>query len=81
MTGRCTIYATRPEHCRTFPLAAGFMPPKCTYTFEGARRSGTCQPDVCGDDICCAYPRLDGEPLAMSAAPPIGQPCKHLTRT
>lgn len=81
MIGRCAIYADRPEHCRTFPTAVDLVPPRCTYTFDGCKRSGTCRPEVCGEGICCAYPRHEGKPLGPPAAPPVGKPCEHLTWT
>ena len=78
--GRCTIYENRPAFCRDYPKVTDFLPPDCTFHFVGAERRGSCQPEVCGQNMCCAYPREGGEPTGISLDSLAGgMPCKHLT--
>lgn len=77
--GRCGIYESRPQFCRDYPRPGDFLPPACTYTFEGNVRKGECQPDICLENCCCNYPREGGEPEGKSLDELIGGvPCKHL---
>lgn len=77
--GRCGIYAKRPQFCRDYPRVYDFLPPSCTFYFVGEERRGSCQPEVCQSDICCAYPREGGEPEGKAMDAMIGgEPCKHL---
>lgn len=77
--GRCGIYAKRPQFCRDYPQVHDFLPPSCTFHFVGEERRGSCQPEVCQQDICCAYPREGGEPEGTSMDPFVGgMACKHL---
>jgi hypothetical protein len=77
--GRCGIYATRPQFCQDYPKVTDFVPSGCTYSFLGSERTGTCQPEVCQENICCAYPREAGEPEGVSLDSLAGgRPCKHL---
>ena len=77
--GRCGIYGDRPKFCRDYPQVQDFLPPKCTFSFVGSERRGECQPEVCQEDCCCAYPREGGNPEGVSLDSLAGgQPCKHL---
>ena len=77
--GRCGIYSSRPKFCQDYPRVTDFIPPGCTYSFLGSERTGTCQPEICQENICCAYPREGGEPEGLSLDSLAGgQPCKHL---
>lgn len=77
--GRCGIYSTRPQFCQDYPRVHDFIPPGCTYHFIGAERHGSCQPQICQENICCAYPREGGEPEGVSMDELAGgEPCKHL---
>jgi len=77
--GRCGIYSTRPQFCQDYPRVQDFIPPGCTYSFIGSERTGSCQPNVCQENICCAYPREGGEPEGVSLDEFAGgEPCKHL---
>ena len=77
--GRCGNYGGRPAFCRDYPKVTDFVPPGCTYHFVGEERRGSCQPEVCGQNICCAYPREGGEPEARALDSLAGGlPCKHL---
>ena len=79
--GRCGVHGTdeRPKFCEDYPTPTSFLPPGCTYRFEGNTRFGECQPDVCLDDNCCNYPREGGEPQGKSLDSRAGGlPCKHL---
>ena len=77
--GRCAIYKARPARCVEYPVQGDFIPPGCTFRFNGNERSGTCQPEVCGENNCCNWPREGGEPTAKSLdALAGGLPCKHL---
>jgi hypothetical protein len=77
--GRCGIYPTRPQFCRDYPQVHDFIPPGCTFSFIGADRHGSCQPEICQENICCAYPREGGEPEGTSLDELAGgEPCKHL---
>lgn len=78
--GRCGNYDSRPQFCRDYPQVHDFVPPGCTYSFLGQEREGSCQPEVCQQDVCCGYPRERGEPEAKSLDFLAGgEPCKHLT--
>lgn len=77
--GRCGVYSKRPQFCRDYPQVHDFVPPGCTFHFIGEERRGSCQPEVCGQSICCAYPREGGEPEGRSLdAMAGGMPCRHL---
>jgi hypothetical protein len=77
--GRCGIYKDRPQFCRDYPRVTDFIPPGCTFHFVGSERRGSCQPEVCGQNICCAWPREGGEPEGTALDPFAGgEPCKHL---
>jgi len=77
--GRCGSYESRPTFCKVYPRITDFMPPGCTYHFVGEERRGECQPEVCGQNCCCAYPREGGEPEGKSLDHLAGGlPCKHL---
>ena len=77
--GRCGIYETRPQFCKDYPRVTDFIPEGCTFYFIGAERRGECQPEVCQERCCCAYPREGGEPLARPLDSMAGGlPCKHL---
>lgn len=80
--GKCGIYANRPQFCRDYPRVQDFMPPGCTFYFVGSERRGSCQPEVCGQSICCSWPREGGEPTGASLDSLLGgAPCKHLVWT
>lgn len=77
--GRCAIYDRRPTFCQEYPKPGDFLPPTCTFHFQGPERRGTCKPDACLEDNCCNYPREGGEPTAKARDELAGgQPCKHL---
>lgn len=77
--GRCGSYDSRPQFCRDYPQVHDFVPPGCTFSFLGAERQGSCQPEVCQQNICCGYPREGGEPEGKSLDSMIGgEPCRHL---
>lgn len=77
--GICGAYDRRPKFCQDYPQVHDFVPPGCTFHFIGSERRGECQPKVCGQNNCCAYPREGGEPEARSLdAMAGGLPCKHL---
>tara|TARA_Y100000034_G_scaffold136006_1_gene210232 strand:- start:1023 stop:1370 length:348 start_codon:yes stop_codon:yes gene_type:complete len=77
--GRCSNYEDRPEFCRSYPQIQDNLPEQCTYHFEGEKRAGVCQPEVCQEHNCCAYPRERGEPAAKSLDDMAGGlPCTHL---
>lgn len=77
--GQCGIYKSRPKFCRDYPQPGDFLPPECTYSFEGGERKGECDPSACQDGNCCNYPREGGEPEATSMDVLAGgEPCKHL---
>lgn len=77
--GRCGIYTSRPQRCVDYPVLGDFMPPGCTFVFNGTERRGSCQPEVCGEENCCNWPREGGEPEAKSLDSMAGGlPCKHL---
>lgn len=79
--GLCKLHGTpdKPQRCQEWPKASDILPSKCTYYFENGKRQGTCQPNVCQEEICCAQPRDRGEPngkfVRMEDG---GLPCKHL---
>lgn len=77
--GKCGIYNDRPKFCRVYPRVHDFLPPGCTFHFIGSERRGSCQPEVCGQNNCCSWPREEGEPegKAMDSLAG-GMPCKHL---
>jgi|SaaInlV_200m_DNA_6_1039755.scaffolds.fasta_scaffold10665_6 hypothetical protein len=78
--GRCGDYESRPQFCKDYPQVTDFVPSGCTFSFLGAERQGSCQPEECQQDICCGYPREGGEPEGTSLDAMIGgEPCKHLT--
>lgn len=72
----CAIHGHKPLFCAEYPKVDQYVPPECTYTFNGSERRGVCE---CGVGACCAVPRVDGEPGAP-AMPALagGKPCKHL---
>lgn len=77
--GRCSIYEGRPKFCRDYPKLSDILLPGCTYHFVGDGRRGSCQPEVCEENICCSYPRDGGEPEGRSMDEFAGgSPCKHL---
>ena len=79
--GRCGVYGTskRPQMCADYPRPGDFMPPSCTYRYEGNERHGECHPEVCLEDNCCNYPREGGEPEGKAMDPHVGgRGCKHL---
>ena len=81
--GSCGIYEDRPQNCRDYPQASDFRPPGCTYSFDLGVRAGSCQPTVCGENLCCGYPREGGEPAGLTSHPhapgkAAGTACKHL---
>jgi hypothetical protein len=77
--GRCGAYKNRPKFCADYPLPESFLPPSCTFYFDGDQRKGECRPDVCLDNNCCNYPREGGEPEGKSLDELAGGlPCKHL---
>jgi hypothetical protein len=78
--GRCGIYEKRPDFCHKYPRRGDYIPEGCTFTFDSEGRQGECRPDLCGDDICCAKPRTDGDPEKPGIPEGLGGfPCKHLT--
>jgi hypothetical protein len=80
--GKCGIYEERPNFCKEYPKVIDFVPPRCTFHFIGEERRGSCQPEACGQDLCCTYPRDGGEPEGTSLdAMAGGAPCKHLQWT
>lgn len=77
--GRCGIYESRPRFCREYPKPGDFLPPGCTYTFEGNERKGECQPESCQENCCCNYPREEGNPEGKGMDDKVGGlPCKFL---
>ncbi len=77
--GRCGNYEGRPSFCQTYPTVSDFVPPGCTFHFVGEERRGSCQPEVCGQNNCCSYPREGGEPEGKSLDSLAGGlPCRHL---
>ena len=81
LVGRCGVYGTaeRPAFCEAYPSAGDWRPLSCAYTFApDGTRGGSCDPNVCGDDNCCNWPRKGGEPNANLQFDG-GLPCKHLT--
>lgn len=82
MSGRCSIYADRPEICRVYPRPGDWRPIACTYRFDrdGARR-GECDSSVCGVHACCNFPRGSGETAGDPTAifdRHKGAPCREL---
>ena len=44
-----------------------------------SERLGSCHPEVCQEQACCAWPRKFGEPEGEAATyQEGGRPCKHL---
>jgi hypothetical protein len=77
--GSCSIYENRPKFCRDYPQIHDAIPAGCTYHFVGQERRGSCQPEVCGQNMCCSWPREGGEPEGIVLASESGgMPCKHL---
>ena len=82
--GLCRLHGTpeKPQRCMDFPEGPEDMAerrPSCTYRFINEQREGTCQPNVCQAQCCCAEPREGGEPDAPSlSALQGGLPCKFL---
>ena len=77
--GRCSNYENRPQMCKDYPKVTSFIPPGCTFSFHNQERLGSCQPEVCQENSCCAYPREGGEPEAKTLDSYAGGlPCKHL---
>lgn len=76
---RCGTYSDRPKFCRDYPTSRDVLPAACTYSFRGDERVGTCQPEVCQEQACCAWPRKFGEPEGEAATRQEGgRACKHL---
>jgi hypothetical protein len=73
---RCAIYDRRPGICKRYPEMDHYIPPECTYYFQGSERKGDCSCDI---GACCAIPRMAGMP-GGAPMPAIagGRPCEHL---
>jgi len=78
--GFCAIYGDRPAMCRSFPTIDDDIPPGCGYSFENGNRVGSCTPNECEGENCCAVPRLNGEPesICPSDSDDAGVQCKNL---
>lgn len=79
--GMCKLHGTpnKPDRCVAYPQIHDHLRSKCTYYFQNGKRQGTCQPNVCQEEICCAVPRDRGEPDGVHQDLLAGGlPCKHL---
>ena len=79
--GTCKLHSSgqKPERCNAYPSLHDYMPSKCTYYFEKGRRMGSCKPNVCQEENCCAIPREGGEPMGTALEGHLGgKPCKFL---
>ena len=73
----CALHGPgKPSFCVEYPKLDQYIPPECTYTFNGGERRGEC---ACGVAACCSIPRLDGVPDGPALSAEVGgRPCKHI---